>query len=399
MSRGHDMAGLKNLLLITFTFISLCFSAEAKYVYIFDFDGTLVDDSRINSSWKTPWILRKVDQVRSSAQINSSLTQATDNIEISAGEYIAHMGLWSVGNGSLGSSKEIKLIKDPYLKRPEVIIPGQYYVDPNITYKFYRSSVEGTNYLVTNLYEAKSRIESQRLSPFDFAGPAFPVLQKAMQSAATVGDVHLFTARNQSAEEFQSFFDQLKLFGFLENSRGINRRGLLTTPSVHQLQGIESILYGRSLTEGKKNVVDRIIKLTTNTNSPTTFDYSAENPNEIVSTHTIIVAEDDPSNINVLIHLLTELSHGHSTRNLKLVLMNTAPDFILQRSPFPKNTKWLVFNHGFVRAASENEIKNYTGAHSLPQEDRSYSNQTRSSGNMCSEFLNQLVSVDSTRGQ
>lgn len=380
------MAGLKNFLFIISS-LFLFYTTEAKYIYIFDFDGTLVDDSRVNSSWKTPWILRKVDQVRSSAQLNQSLVLAGDTIEISAGEYIAYMGQWSVGNGSIGSSKEIRLLKDPYLKRPDVIIPGHYYVDPNLTYKFYRSNTDGINYLINNLQEAQARIKSQKLDPLDFTGPAFAVFQTAMANPLSVGDVHIFTARNQSSEEFQTFFDQLKLFGLIENSTGLNRRGLLTMPTVHQLQGIESILYGRSLTEGKKNVVDRIVKLATNTNSPTSFDYSAENPNEIVGTHTVIVAEDDPLNIKVLIQLMTELSHGHSTRNLKLVLMNTAPESVLVRNPFPNNQRWLVFNHGFVRPATEKEVNNYTGIKVIEQNQRKISLSESTNFNICSEYL------------
>lgn len=392
------MTGLKNIFFITLTFVFICISSEAKYIYIFDFDGTLVDDSRVNSSWKTPWILRKIDQVRSSAQLNQSLVQASDNIEISAGEYITYMGQWSVGNGSIGSSKEVKLIKDPYLKRPESIIPGHYYVDPNLTYKFYRSNADGINYLVTNLQEAQARIKNQKLDPLDFTGPAFSVFQTAMADPLTVGDVHIFTARNQSAEEFQTFFDQLKLFGLIENSAGLNRRGLVTMPTVHQLQGIESILYGRSLTEGKKNVVDRIVKLATNTNSPTSFDYSAENPSEIVSTHTIIVAEDDPINIKVLIQLMTELSHGHSTRNLKLVLMNTASESILVRNPFPNNQRWLVFNHGFVRAATEKEINNYIGVQPIEQNQNNLKLSDLTNTNLCTKYLSTNKNSNYHRG-
>ena len=359
---------------------------QAKVVYVLDFDGTIVDDADIASPWKTPWVLRRIDRINSSTQLSQNLIQSPETIEISFAEYISLMGKWSVGNGNVGSYREAKLSADPFLNRPKTIIPGYFFVDENSTFRFYKKGPQEENFLLLNYQQAMERIKKQKLDPLSFAGPAFPMLMKAMSNPLTVGDVHIFTARNQGDEAFQIFFQQLEADGFIANSIGQNRRGLPTRPTLHQLQGIESILYGRNLVEGKKSVAESIIRQLSNSSAELTQDYSAADPSKVIQTHTVIVAEDDPNNVKALVQLLNELSHGHTTRNLKIVLMNSAPDHILQASLFPYNMKWVVFNQGFPRAATAQEIKNYTGEKSLPQ---SHLDQKvdLASNSMCSSFL------------
>jgi hypothetical protein len=66
--------------------------------------------------------------------------------------------------------------------------------------------------------------------------------------------------------------------------------------------------------------------------------------------------------------------------------MNTAPDHILQSSLFPFNMKWVVFNHGFPRPATSQEIKNYTGEKSLSQSQLDQK-MILSSNSLCTGFL------------
>jgi hypothetical protein len=371
---------------LSFFVLSTPIHTQAKIVYVLDFDGTIVDDAHIASPWKTPWVLRRIDRLNSSTQVNQNLIQSPETIEVSFAEYISLVGKWSVGNGSVGSYREARLNQDLYLNRPKTIIPGYFFVDENSTFRFYKKGPHEENFLLLNYQQAMERIKKQKLDPLSFAGSAFPMLMKAMSNPLTVGDVHIFTARNQGDEAFQMFFEQLEADGFIANAIGQNKRGLPTRPTIHQLQGIESILYGRNLVEGKKSVAESIIRQLSNSSAELTQDYSAADPTKVVQTHTVIVAEDDPNNVKALVQLLNELSHGHTTRNLKIVLMNTAPDHILQSSLFPFNMKWVVFNHGFPRPATSQEIKNYTGEKSLSQ---SHLDQKMilSSNSLCTGFL------------
>lgn len=380
--RFHSYLGL-----VCFIFqFFLTTQVHSKIIYILDFDGTIVDDGRLDSVWKTPWVMRRIDRVNSSTQLRLNLVESPETIEVSAAEYVALAGQWSVGNGSVGSYKEVKLQKDPFLNRPELIIPGYYFVDENLTFRFYKKGPNDENYLELHYQQARQRIQALGVDPLSFAGPAFPVLVQALSSSSTVGDVHIFTARNQGHDAFQLFFQQLSDDGFVKFSSGENKRGLVTKPTLHQLQGLESILYGRYLTDGKKSVAENLIRQLSNSSADLTNDYSSEDPSKVSSTHTVIIAEDDPSNIQALFKLLNELSHGHTTRKLKIVLMNTAPDHVLRASSYPYNLKWVVFNQGFPRAATGLEIKNYLGEKLVPQNFKGPIS-TPASAAFCIEYL------------
>lgn len=357
---NHHIPIQKILILIFFPLLIFITSPSyAKYKYIFDFDGTLVDDGRLESSWKTPWVLKKVDQLSSSTQINKALRAMPDTIEVSFAEYInlLSQGLWANGNGSLGSYSEVSLPQDPFLTRPKNIIPGYYHVDSE-TFKFYRTDLSGIDYPLKNYIEAKERIKRFRLNSLDFSGPAFNVFQQAMSETSTVGDVHIFTARDQG---LHLLFEELQKDKLINHVTGINKRGLAVMPIVHNLQGPESILYGRTLVEGKREVLRRLaINWAMNTADLTT-DYAAHDPSQLVETHTIIVAEDDPSNILGVGRLMSELSQEHTTRKLKFVLFNTANEVVIGNSMPPFNKRWMVFDQGSIRHATEKEIQNYTG--------------------------------------
>ncbi len=352
------------VLILTLSFFHV---SQAKYTYILDFDGTIVDDARTESSWKTPWVLRRIDRVRSSTQLSDELRRAPQKIQISFAEYVFNLGKWSVGDGSIGNYSPIQLPEDPFLIRPKQIVPGYYYVDLNVTFRFYKTGSEGENYAVQNYLEAKERIKKSKLDPMDFAGRAFPLLAQATNDPLTVGNLHIFTARDQSQRQFNELFDLLQRHGHIEHAIGKNKRGLPTTPTVHNLQGIDSILYGRSLVEGKLSVVESIARQLSNSSAPKTLDYSAKDPSKIIETHTVIVAEDDPTNATAIIDLLVSLSHANSTRKIKLVFMNTATDKVLSGLSYPYNSKWLVFEQGFPRQASPQEVSNYLGDKPLAQ--------------------------------
>lgn len=347
-------------------FILSAFPSHAKLVVISDFDGTFIDDSRLNSSWKTPWVMRRVDRLSSSAQIDPLLRNLPDTIQISAAEYISYISKWSTRNGNISSHDLVQLSNDPFLVRPKVIVPGYYYVDPETTFQFYRTTFDGPNYLIQNYEEAMVRARRQRLSKDDFKGPAFPLVQNILKNPSTVGNLHIFTARDQSQDHFSQFLNRLKQDGHILHDVGLNKRGQLVEPTVHQLQGLESILYGRTLVEGKRSVVERIVKQLAHSSAELTSDYSITKPNVRKDMHTVIVAEDDPVNVQALVKLMRELSAGHSTRSVKLVLFNTGSDEILAASTLFHNREtnrinpWIVFDQGFIRFATLDEINLYT---------------------------------------
>lgn len=353
---------------LVISILHLIFSTQsfAKIIYVLDFDNTIFDDSNPDSSWKTPWVLKKVSMVNSSAQLGAVLSASPVTIQITPAEYANFQNMWAKDKTTLGSLTEVQLQTDAFLSRPKTIVPGYYRIDEN-TFEFYKTGLNGENHLAQNYIQAKERVRRKRTPNFDFLGNAFPIFKKAMSDPSTVGDVHIFTAREQTSDEFQMLFEMLEQDKLIMHTTGINKRGLDSRPTIHQLQGYESILYGRSLSQNKKSVIQKLVTHLSMSTSDLTDDFSAEQEKmfQMVKTHTLLVAEDDPINIREIATLMRELSYGHTTRKIKLVLLNTAPlDVINNLSP-PFNQQWIVFDQGYIRAAHKNEIQNYTGETSL----------------------------------
>jgi hypothetical protein len=359
---------------LVLAFLTYTHFLSAKTIYILDFDGTIINDSSLDSPWKTPWVLKKIDQVSNSAQLDPDLNKLPSTIQVSFAEYMKYYSDWGKGNSSIAGLKKITLPADLYLERPQVIIPGYYFADPNLTFQYYKASHNGANYLIDDYQKAKERLRLSRSQKIAFLGDAWDLFQHVLSDLSTVGNLNLFTARTQTQEDFIEFFKALEIDGLIKYSKGYNKRNLQVTPTIHNLQGPDSILTGRSLVEGKKNVVIATVKQLSNSSAEPTLDYSISDPSKTDYMHTVVIGEDDPNNISNLLKTLKELSYGTYTRKIKLVLFISGPfetvleykSRISKKVPLdPKNfetqARWIVFDQGLLRYATMDEINNYNG--------------------------------------
>ena len=349
--------------LLFFSFYSN--KSHAVYKYILDFDGSIVRDGELSDPWRTPWVLVKVNNVSNSVQLNQDVVSAPKTIQVSFAEYVTYLSRWAKADRMLADLSPLELESDLFLERPQVIIPGLYRVEPSQTFVHYRQGVE-RDHALEDYYAAVQRLDVQGRNADEFQGEAFPLLKKALSRKETVSNVTIFTARDMN---MQPLFDKWAEEGLLKYSRGVNKRGRETQVEVNNLQGLESILHGRHLIEGKVETVRAKARETSLGHANKTWDYSASKPDEVVKGHTLLVVEDDPKNFLAIAELMLELSSEYRLKETKYVLVNAAKESVISNLSRFSQSRWWVFVGGFSRPATEDEIKNYTSTEVLAHPD------------------------------
>lgn len=353
---------------------------EARTLYLLDFDGTITDDQSDLSSWRTPWILRRIDRLRSLLQPNPLRLDLPETIELSYREYRRLAPLLGKGDGQINSLAPATLDFDPlYPDRPTQIIPGYYAIDENITFKYYRPSRRrSVSYLVTHLEEAvarakllnvqRSQMLGRKLSPSEqstWKGRAFPLLQHALSKPETVADLVVATARWHADWEFHKFLKALQTAGEIQYTHGPSRGGIKAHPRFHSLSEPESLQFGRHGLGPKKAEVLKA-EAAQLLNSPADMhEELSQDPVEAAKglkrkTHTMIVAEDDPRFVQAMRKTLEELSGElYYSTHVKFVLLNAGTDEDVRQARWP--WRYTVFHLGFGREATREEIAQWTG--------------------------------------
>lgn len=356
-----SLAVLKVLITITLTIVS--FVSNAATIYVLDFDGTIVSDAAKESSWKTPWVLVKVNQLHSISQ-TSFIKDTPDRIELSYGEYRALLPRLAKGDALLGDLEEVRLFNDPFLNRPSSIRPGLYKVNPDITFQFYKTNPDskGQSHLLTHYLQANERAQKGAAKKDAWQGPAFALLRKALSETSDQSRILISTARDQSQAEFLQLFGRMESDGYLKSAEelvvGTNKVIIRSLESLSE--GLE---LGRSLSERKVNSVVEtaqqllISPLKPHHEGPTTDAQS----NPIEPKHTLIVAEDHPGYVSKIGQKLAELSREFRFKDsIRFVLLNAGVESDLIGARW--GNRWTVFEEGFARDATEEEIRNWTRA-------------------------------------
>jgi hypothetical protein len=356
------------------------FGTHARTLYLLDFDGTITDDQSPLSSWRTPWILRRIDRLRSLLQPNPARLELPQTIEISYREYRQLARLLGKGDGQINSLQPITLAPDPLHPEKETeIIPGYYAVDEHISFKYYRPARRRYySYLVNHLEEAVKRTqilnddlvgrlgrEPLPEEKYKWKGLAFPLVQLALSNPETVTDLVVMTARWHAEWEFQKFLKTLRDLGEIQYVHGSDRGRRRVLPRFHSLAEPESLQFGRhGLGSKKANVV--MAEAAQLLNSPANFheELSAD-PVEAAkgvrrSTHAMIVGEDDPRFVDSIRKTLEALSGElYYSHKIKFILLNTGSDEDLKQARWP--WRWTVFHLGFGREATLDEVAQWTG--------------------------------------
>jgi hypothetical protein len=360
-------------------------TSGAKVVGLFDFDGTLTHDRGSGPGWVTPWILKRVEEMHTTYQqyadgpIDVTLTsqpqieyynsrnsthapinqparvklRMPEQILISYDEYYRYQLMFAKGEGYLGSLTPVLLDYDPMFPERELLIVPGYYRTFDLTFKYYRegTGARPSNYLNRDFRSALER--TRRLGDgFSWKGKAFPLFQSLMASPETVQDVQIFTSRGQSSREHRAFWRSLASTGEIAHVRGPEGQW----PIVHALGSPESRIYGRTLSEKKVDVVRNVLNSLYHSAGSKHLELNKNG--KIARTHTLIVAEDEPSYVDAIANYLFEMSGGYYADRVKVVLFNTGQDEEIPHARFPN--RWTVFLPGRqARPAYETEIQQW----------------------------------------
>ena len=217
-------------LITVFTLSALSATSNAAIRYVFDFDGTIVNDHEENAAWRTDWILVRVDKRHSALQqnpaapikikINGSLgpdefyVQYPARLYVSYAEYKMMQSQLAKGDadfGNLDPEKPIQISPHPTLTdQPIWILPGLYRVEPAVTFE--RFQMIGENYEISPLMEdamAADRREQQsksRPNPLKVAGPGFEMFRNVVENPNNRHLISFNTARGFTKEQLDELF-------------------------------------------------------------------------------------------------------------------------------------------------------------------------------------------------
>ena len=339
--------------------ITWSMGTHARTRWFLDFDGSQV-------YFRTPWVLRRIDKLRTPLQPNPVALGLPERIEISETEYRQHAALFGKGDAKIGSLTPLTLDDDPILKRPRVIIPGFYAVDSQITFERFRPSSSSIGNLRKDLHEAEARVKSSLQSsegePYAWEGPAMALVVKAMSNRESVGDMVTASARWLGDSEWGQYLRDLKRRKRIRYTRDLQGQH----PPFRSLGDPEALLIGRgNLGQLKVEAMRReaAYQLKTMTKQKMHLEL-ASNPTLAaeglnVLTDTLVVAENEPEYVEPMRRALEALSAEYLYgAKMKFVLLNAgAPrDLADIRHPQP----WTVFYRGLGRPATEAEIRAWT---------------------------------------
>lgn len=333
---------------------------QAKKRFLVDFDGTLVNDHAPEPGWRTYWTLKRIEQLHSSMQPNPSASVTTGSepllspttIDVSFAEYSRLAKLIGKGEGMLGDLNPVTLDKDPaHPNRPSRIIPGYYRISPDISYSRFRPGVDGTNWMLSDYKDAKSRAKNSQ-GKQTWQGRAFPLLQ-----VAAPDEFVLFSARGHTLEEFHALLAAFQKDGLLPRKQAFK-------PRAHFLNDSDAIVFGRTLTDKKVQAVlaeaQQLLFGPFETHEELVTDEYEARKGVKRPMHLLLVAEDDPRFTVAISSALEVLSQDlHYSQKIKFVLFHTgdAAEVASGRWPF----RVTVFDRGFGREALPEEIQQWMG--------------------------------------
>ncbi|MCO5114187.1 MAG: hypothetical protein M9899_08425 [Bdellovibrionaceae bacterium] len=362
----------------------------AATVYVLDFDGTIVNDAGPRATWKTPWVLVRVNQLHSVAQ-TAFLENQPERIELSYAEYRGLLSRLAKGDGLLGDLTDVKLTPDPFLRRPLTIRPGFYKVNPDITFEYYKtnSNPKGPSHLLSSYEQALVRADKGLGRRDAWQGPAFTLLQKALSESSDQSRVIISTARDQKLTEFLHLFSQMEKDGHLKFAEPLSPES--NKVIVRNLESLtEGLELGRSLSERKvQSVVETAQQLLISPLKPHVEGTTQNLSYALEAKHTLIVAEDHPGYVAKIGQKLAELSREYRFKDaIRFVLLNAGVESDLVGARWAN--RWTVFEGGFAREASPEEIRAWTKI----SKDQTVSTQdllshvrSQRSQRLCTKFL------------
>lgn len=205
---------------------SLSHAAIIDYI---DIDGTFFHDSGRDDHGKkpaflTPWVLTRVQTTDNGFGLEEfaklvATGKLPDRVLITRDEFDHVLeGKLAQGEGQTGDLTPVEL---PHIseysngkydgKRPPIIIPGYYFVDPHIAYRYHRDVEPGENVILDSFHAAVRRAKESK--EFAWKGRAFPYLQRAIDEAHFIFLLSDRDSRQTSIDELFAEMHRLKEIG------------------------------------------------------------------------------------------------------------------------------------------------------------------------------------------
>lgn len=324
-------------------------AANAVELFFFDYDGTIVNPkktSRQNSEIHDTKVV--LFRIENRPNLFIDVEDAPRVIEVSAQDLKHKLtrineitteeeSLLSPKDGRVGSLEKVTLSDGT------VIVPGLYRIIVPESFKYYRESPRGNNYLLNDFKKAEL-LEAQRIGTFK--GPFWSHMVNLLSNEESAKQFGIISARGHSLREWKELFSYLQERGHIKhlpdfkNIHSINRPeyeqyGMGDGDSIRKVGLLKQIILDMS----KRKYKESDIRL-------------HPNGQEAVQIHSLSFVDDNQRTLELAYSELRALALRQT--NVKIIISNAGLDHEVKKSRKPRS--YVLTFDGVVRPATDFEI-------------------------------------------
>lgn len=323
-------------------------SANAVELSFMDFDGTIFKPEKFNRNtpgiYGSKVILYRIEnrpnlfvevegapaEVEvSTLDLENKLTKINDVTEL---EEL----LLSPKDGRIGSLEKVTLSDGT------VIVPGIYRISSPGSFKYFRESPAGRNYLL-EVFKNAEELEVKGLGTFK--GPFWNHMVNLLSNMDSAKQFGIITARGHSKREWQEFFDYLLEKGYIKFLPNMN--------NIHNINRPEYEKYGMGDADSVRKVglLQEIVQELTRAKISETDNRLHPNGKEAGKFHSISFVDDNQKTLELAYDVLKNFSMRRW--NVKIILSNAGQDFEVKKSKKPRS--FVITDIGTTRPATDYE--------------------------------------------
>lgn len=328
--------------------VAIC-SANAAELSFFDYDRTIFEPKKTNKTApgiydskvilylieNRPNLLVQIppDAPReievSSLDLKHKMTRINEITE-------AEESLLAPKDGRIGSLEPVKLSDGT------VIIPGLYRVEVPASFKYFRESPAGRNYLLEEFKRAEM-LEVEGIGTF--RGPHWNHMVQMLSDRESAKQFGIITARGHSTREWQEFFNYLLEKGYIKN--------LPNMRNIHNINRPEYEKYGMGDGDSVRKIglLKKIAQELTQIKTSDTDNRLHPNGQEAGKFHSLFFVDDNQRTLDLAYEELRD--YAMRRWNVKFIIGNSGPDHEVKRSKRPKT--YVISDSGTVRPATDFE--------------------------------------------
>ncbi len=223
-----------------------------------------------------------------------------------------------------------------------VIVPGIYYLNVPASFKYYRESPAGRNYLLEDFKNAEE-LEARKIGTFK--GPYWNHMVNLLSHVDSAKQFGIITARGHSKREWQEFFDYLLTKGYI--------KFLPDMRHIHNINRPEYEKYGMGDSDSLRKVgLLKQIIMDMSIRKFRDSDYRLHpNGSEAASIHSISFADDNQRTLELAYEELRSLAMRRTP--VKIIISSAALDHEVNQSRKPRS--YVITDRGLIRPATNFE--------------------------------------------